>query len=104
VNERFLDKVVVDKRWPCTNAPEAEPCPDEDVGIHHVHGYNIILLHAEFLFHPCPVFEHIFVCFRVSVRFAIEEEEGAIGAGFGERPIFESVEDVESVTLFGDEP
>lgn len=102
MNERFLVKVVVYESRFCTNAPEAEPRPDEDIRIHHVHGYNVILLHAEFLLDPRPVFEHIFVCFRVSVGFASEEEERAIGGGFGERPFFESVEDVKSVTLFGE--
>ena len=103
MDERFLVKVVVYKGRLCSNAPEAEPCPDEDVGIHHVHGYNVILLHTKFLLDPRSVFEHIFVCFRVSVGFASEEEERAIGAGFGECPFFKSVKDVESVAFFGED-
>ena len=83
MDERLAGKVVVDKGGLCANAPETEPHPDEDVGIHHVHGYNVILFHAEFLLDPRPVFENIFVCLRIRVGFVCKEKEGTIGAWFG---------------------
>ena len=103
VDERLVVEVVVYKGRLCADAPEAEPRPDEDIRIHHVHGYNVTLFHAEFPLDPCPVFERIFVCLSVGVGFAGEKEEGVPGAGFGERPFLEDVEDVEFVALFGED-